>query len=170
MTSNRLSGSITLQANITSQFNVRSQTNAATDVTATYRRNYQTHKGIMMTGKSSLPEDRKVVSRGYSELKGKREKWRGGFFGLSFRILTFGLEKSYWTLRLRDTTNFYFSAKGRKLTNSSHRDLLILRILSCAHNTGTFNPDYICNSRLINEHNSGCRHHLFSWTTLKKRA
>ena len=36
---------------------------AATDVTAAYRRNRITHKGVMMTGKSSLPEDKKVAFR-----------------------------------------------------------------------------------------------------------
>ena len=96
---------------------------------------------VMMTGKSSLPEDKKVTSR-LSHIKmeeREREKdllknlWAG---------------ESYWTLRLRDTTNFYSSAKGRKLMNSFYHDLLILyKILSSAHSTGTFNPNYTCNSR-----------------------
>ena len=118
----------------------------------------------MMTGKSSLPEDKKVASKD-SHIKRKERERKRDFWE------TFGLEESYLTLRLRDTTNFYSNAEERKLTNSSHRDLLILyKILSYAHSTRTLNPNCICNSDLINEHNGGCRHHSLSRTTLKKIA
>ena len=64
----------------------------------------------MMTGKSSLPKDRKVTSR-LSHIKGKEEREIGNFLG----------ERDYvWT------TDFYSNAKGRRLTNSSHHDLLFL--------------------------------------------
>ena len=41
---------------------------------------------------------------------------------------TFGLRerKSHSTLRLRETTDSYSGSEGRKLMNSSHRDLFIL--------------------------------------------
>ena len=119
---------------------------------------------VMTTRKSSLPEDRKVASRDSLIYKGgEREKK-----GLFLSDLDLGLKESYWTLRLRDTTNLYSSAEGRKLTNSSHRDLLILyNILSCAYNTGTLNLDVYVIHNLTNKHNNGCKHHSLSWTTLK---
>ena len=63
-----------MQGNITNQFNVRSQTDTTTDVTVAYRMNHRTHKRVIMTGKSSLPKDRKVAHGGYYHIKGKRER------------------------------------------------------------------------------------------------
>ena len=85
------------------------------------------------------------------------------------RLETFGLGESYWTLRLRDTIDFYSNSKGRILTNSLHRDLLTLYSIVLTVQGYLLPIVYVIHD-LINEHNSECRHHSLSRTTLKERA
>ena len=80
---------------------------------------------VMMTGKSSLLEDNKVASTKSLISREERKRENRALLDFFSSLDFWARRRSDWTLRLRDTTDFYSGAEGRKSTNSSHRDLLI---------------------------------------------